>query len=255
MKSFEEVSLFLKTPIPRSEIYKRPGGGGKELSYFETWWVVHLLNECFGNTGWSSEVASIEHISNAELPTYRAKVTIKAMVRGPSDDKGNPTYLTISHDGIGTCSGKDHEMSIKGAESDALKRAAVKFGNRLGNGLYDKSEEFIHDDQKATDKPAGVQPKIQEASSKPSTTPKVQPRQETQTGTSVAGPGPRDQINSLIRSTASVAFSKKSLVEGEPWTLPRMQEKYKQEYGVEQTENLSDDQANEVLLFLKGIIL
>lgn len=256
MKTMNEVNAFLESDIPRGEISTRKGSNNTNLSYLKTWKVNDLLNACFGNMGWSSSTSTPVLIGQTEDRSgklqyvYLAKTEIKALVAGESSG----TFLQVTHDGVGTCIGYDHEMAIKGAESDSLKRAAVKFGKRLGLALYDKSEEFIDDSE--SKKPAAASPRPSTTGAKPSVLPKPQVEQAPQAaakGTSGGSNKERDTLNSLIRSTAAVAFSKKVLVEGEPWTMDRMKAMIAS-YGVTYTEDLQEPQAREVLGFLNQLV-
>jgi len=58
--------------------------------------------------------------------TYIARVRVKA---------GG-----VTREGWGGDSSHDHEMAVKGAETDAIKRALRTFGNQFGLPLYDKEE-------------------------------------------------------------------------------------------------------------------
>ena len=46
----------------------------------------------------------------------------------------------MTREGWGGDNGNDHENAVKGAETDAIKRALRTFGNQFGLPLYDKEE-------------------------------------------------------------------------------------------------------------------
>lgn len=245
MKSLNEVQQYLNAPIPRSDIWVRDGAGGKKLAYFEAWYVIKTLNDAFGNTGWDSETLEMELIQGTELPTYRAKTRIKGTIR-----IGDNTHFSISHDGYGIGTGKkvgDHEMALKAAESDSFKRAAMKFGNRTGLGLYDDSEAGI--EQKQENK--GPTPAAQSSGVRPQGTPApkatpVAPKEPGHVLKAQTGSASREQVNSLIRSTASVAFAKKVIYQDKPFDLNAMKAMIAG-YGVPALENLTDEQAADIL--------
>ena len=63
--------------------------------------------------------------------------------------KENPRYTIarvrvrasgVTREGWGGDNGNDHENAVKGAETDAIKRALRTFGNQFGLPLYDKEE-------------------------------------------------------------------------------------------------------------------
>jgi len=120
------------------------------LSYFETWQVIDRLNQILGTENWSHQVLQITKLE-AEKPTYMAHVRLTVNVGG---------VVTVK-DGIGygTDKGKynPHEMAIKEAESDALKRAAKNLGRSVGLALYDKSQEYVSDEDSSKTTTANLQ--------------------------------------------------------------------------------------------------
>lgn len=125
----------LDANIPREVISTREQANTK-LSYLETWYVIDRLNQVLGTENWSHQVLQLTKLE-AEKPTYMAHVRLTVNLGG---------VVTVK-DGIGygTDKGKynPHEMAIKEAESDALKRAAKNLGRSVGLALYDKSQEFV----------------------------------------------------------------------------------------------------------------
>jgi hypothetical protein len=109
--------------------------GGTRLTYIPVSEVITRLNRVFGVGGWSSQIVSCKR---DELdPDYIvASVTLSARVADSDDVTGG----WISHDGIGgqkikrTKNGDIVDLGdeMKGAVSDALKKAAQQFGI----GLY-----------------------------------------------------------------------------------------------------------------------
>lgn len=247
MKSFEEIQKQLDEKIPRDVISERDGGGGRKLSYLETHYVIDRMNKVFGNCGWDFETVSNEAIPGADKPTYVAKVRIKAMVKVAEGQ-----FITITKEGTGYGRDKStlnpHEMATKEAESDALKRAAMKFGMSLGLALYSKDQENIDD---GTDEAKGT-------NSRGTTTVFTKPAAEasmaakstqtsTGTGAAVTAPTPREKTNKLISSTSKVILDKKLKTQEELITMV-------ESYNVKKKENLTDTQANELLGKLREIL-
>lgn len=121
--------------INPSRIAKRQGGGGKALSYLEAWDVKAHLIRIFGFGNWSADV--IESSLAFEEKTERNwsvgyKVTLRLVIH----DLG----CTYTESAVGSASlpqrGEAHDMAIKTAESDALKRAAINLGDQFGLSLY-----------------------------------------------------------------------------------------------------------------------
>jgi len=126
----EEVLNALSQPLDVQRVSKRSGAGSKSLSYLESQDVIATLNRIFGFDGWSDRVLAIEPVNEN---VWRATVEISARIGGE--------WITHSDTGIGlTRSQKAEEVEkcLKESVSDALKRAARKFGDQFGNCLYEK---------------------------------------------------------------------------------------------------------------------
>jgi DNA repair and recombination protein RAD52 len=115
---------------------------GRPVSYVEGWHVIAEANRIFGFDGWQrhtlycGEVSRVErNIGNPPKPGF--KVGYEAKVRIIVGD--------IIRDGTGHGSGiatdlfDAIESAAKEAETDAMKRAFITFGNPFGLALYDKS--------------------------------------------------------------------------------------------------------------------
>jgi len=124
----------LSEPFP-PEMERTLNKGGTRLTYIPVSEVINRLNRVFGVDGWSS---TIVYCKRDELdPDYIvAAVTLSARIAG--DDKTSGGW--VGHDGIGgqkikrTKNGDIVDLGdeMKGAVSDALKKAAQHFGI----GLY-----------------------------------------------------------------------------------------------------------------------
>jgi DNA recombination protein Rad52 len=239
MKTPEQITAFLEKSIPRDEVSTRDGGKGQRLSYLETWRVIDLLNEAFGNLGWDSETKELVQVTGTQYPTYRATVRLRAIVQ-----VGEGSYLNITKEGSGWGADKSdrnqHEMAVKEAESDALKRAAMKFGKRLGLALYDKSQEFVADEEpKAAPAVAPSARQVVKTQAKPSVAPKeLAP---------VPAAKDREVVIKLIKSTAKVIWDKKIATKEETQKILESQ-------GVKSSDELNETQAQEVLSQLQGML-
>lgn len=125
---------------------------GRKLGYVEGWHVINEANRIFGFEGWDSELAHFNRV--AEFP--------RKIGRAPNQRDGwSVSYVakvritvragrrSVIREGVGSGHGIDadlglaHESALKEAETDALKRALVKFGNKFGLALYDKKRENV----------------------------------------------------------------------------------------------------------------
>lgn len=244
MKEHKDIVEFLEQPIPRDEVATRSGGGAKKLSYLETWKVIDLLNEAFGNLGWDSETIEMIQVTGTDFPTYRAKVRIKAIVQVQPGQ-----YLTVTKEGYGWGADKSklnaHEMAVKEAESDAIKRAAMKFGKRVGLALYDKTQEHVTDEQGDAGKETGRAQPVQASQGAPVA------QAERSVAREVAGPkaaAPREVVSKTIRATAKVLADKKVA------TMEQIKEILATYNGAKNVDDLSDEHAHEVLNKLQGML-
>ena len=122
--------------INPTRIAKRQGGGGKSLSYLESWDVKAHLIRIFGFGGWSWNVLKAELAFEEQNERGNWNVGYKVIGR---------LYIhslecDYSEAAVGSASlsqrGEAHDMAVKTAESDALKRAAINLGDQFGLSLY-----------------------------------------------------------------------------------------------------------------------
>ena len=143
-QGFESILAALSEPLPETVIRQRVGwrdSSGEErwVDYIDWHTAADILDQVCPD--WSHEVREIAVIG--DLVAVTAAITIKGVTRC----------------GVGVDSALD-ERGIKGAEHDALKRAAVKFG--LARSLYSKGQNK----RKSTPQSSARQKTSKEASSK-----------------------------------------------------------------------------------------
>jgi hypothetical protein len=140
----------LSAPLNRAHISSREQGRSK-VNYLQSFVVLQEANRIFGFDGWQRQTLSCRCVSQAERligeskrpgwgVTYiaRVRITVSAGAHGPLIREG-----TGAGHGIDTDLGLAHESAIKEAETDAMKRALVTFGNPFGLALYDKSQRQV----------------------------------------------------------------------------------------------------------------
>jgi len=141
----------LQKKLDPSHIAKREQSG-KQLSYVEGWHVIAEANRIFGFDAWNRETVTL-------LETSRDLVHIKGYQGKPDYDQWRVSYLArvritvgdIIREGTGYGSGMAKpealgdaiESAAKEAETDAMKRALMTFGNPFGLALYDKSHANV----------------------------------------------------------------------------------------------------------------
>lgn len=151
--SVQQYEQLLK-PLNPSRVAKR-GQAGRQLSYLEAWDVKAHLIRIFGFGGWSWEVlvASMAYEEHNE----KGQWSVGYKVIGTLMVSALDCRYTEAAVGSATLPsrGEAHDMAVKTAESDALKRAAINLGTQFGLSLYDNGS--TNDVVKATlAKPEGV---------------------------------------------------------------------------------------------------
>lgn len=135
----------LAAPLKSSNVKER-SQSGRTLSYIEGWHAIAEANRIFGFDGWCRETIELKCVSESArtIGTQKANgwgVTYSARVR--------ITVGEIVREGCGTGHGIDrdlgqaHESALKEAETDAMKRAFMTFGNQFGLALYDKTQANV----------------------------------------------------------------------------------------------------------------
>lgn len=168
-----QQSNTLSAPTPAQFIRKKPGRGGKSVSYVEGGYVTNQLNKVFGPMNWSFEVTERgetqrinEKNAEGEVWVY-GKLTIHDHQRGYTVSKGqygqHPVHKNVP---MGD--------ALKAAETDALKKCASLFGIALdvywgqldtdANHQGPKNDPMMGDDKPTTKKPAKNEPTIFERS-------------------------------------------------------------------------------------------
>lgn len=113
---------------------KRVSKDNKGFSHLEAWDVRRRLTEIFGHGGWSTEIRSVELVSE---DNGGGKWTVIYRVHGTLVI-GSTIYEDVAVGGaVNQPSRVDaHDNALKSAASGALKRCAVNLGDQFGLSLY-----------------------------------------------------------------------------------------------------------------------
>lgn len=148
MKKFsDDIIKDLQAPLSRSAVKERKQSG-RTLSYVEGWHAISEANRIFGFDAWTRETIDIRVVS--EKPRK---------IGANKEDGWGVTYVCkvrvevagVVREGCGAGHGIDrdlgqaHESALKEAETDAMKRALMTFGNPFGLALYDKTQANVAD--------------------------------------------------------------------------------------------------------------
>ena len=140
----------LSAPLDRAKVKQREQGRAK-VSYLEGWQAIAEANRIFGFDGWQRETIAVQCVAERERTlgssnragwgvTYTARVRICV---------GADAASQVIREGSGAGHGIDadlgqaHESALKEAETDAMKRALMTFGNPFGLALYDKQQREV----------------------------------------------------------------------------------------------------------------
>jgi hypothetical protein len=121
------------------------------VSYLEGWQVIAEANRIFGFDGWQRQTMAVRCVAQAERLIGREQkpgwgVTYTARVRVTVTAGGLPPLIregSGAGHGIDVDLGQAHESALKEAETDAMKRALMTFGNPFGLALYDKAQRQV----------------------------------------------------------------------------------------------------------------
>lgn len=145
----------LSAPLDRANVRQREQGRSL-VSYLEGWQVIAEANRIFGFDGWQRQTVAVRCVAQAErligargtsrdqkpgwgvTYTARVRVTVTAGGLTPLIREGSGA----GH-GIDVDLGQAHESALKEAETDAMKRALMTFGNPFGLALYDKRQREV----------------------------------------------------------------------------------------------------------------
>lgn len=230
MRTLEQIRSDLDSNIPRDVISEREGSNGQKLSYLAGWYVIDRMNQVFGAGNWASEVTNLSRTFEGALDqrrgnsTYQVNyvsyvATVRLSVKFP--DGSVVAFVDVGFgDGQDRSNpGKAHELAVKEAVTDGVKRCAKSLGRSMGLALYDKSQEFI------SDAPVDPKPKVEKET-------QVSTKSENKTTKSS---GEIKAIENSIRHAARI------LADTQVLSLDKFKSTYLVPRGVEKLAALTED--------------
>lgn len=134
----------LTAPLDKARVATREQGG-KTLSYIEAWHAIAEANRIFGFGQWDRETVELRQLGEPRDVSGKMRVGYSARVR--ITVRAGDSIIIREGCGFGSGIDKDtdqaHESALKEAESDAMKRALMTFGNAFGLALYDKTQANV----------------------------------------------------------------------------------------------------------------
>lgn len=143
----QDITDALAAPLDKASVKSRKQAG-RDLSYIEAWHAIAEANRIFGFDGWDRETVELVQLGEPREVNGKWRVGYRAKVRIRVDTSGGEVRAIV-REGCGFGSGIDndvdqaHESALKEAESDAMKRALMTFGNPFGLALYDKTQANV----------------------------------------------------------------------------------------------------------------
>jgi Rad52/22 family double-strand break repair protein len=160
------VGRLLATKPLVTDVMTRPGPGNKKLVYLSGDTITRSLNEIFTYTGWNLQIVKTEQVLCVDTKATSAAAAAANVMKKPPTTNTTATpsvpqphppmwhvaYLshvriTLTQSGtyredLGAGDAMDKNLgtaiqhAIKASITDAMKRAARHFGDKLGNSLY-----------------------------------------------------------------------------------------------------------------------
>ena len=195
--STEQIAA-LSAPLDRAKVQTR-SQAGRSLAYLEGWQAIAEANRIFGFDGWQRETIAVQCVSERERTlgssnragwgvTYTARVRIRV---GEVIREGSGAGHGIDAD-----LGQAHESALKEAETDAMKRALMTFGNPFGLALYDKQQREV---TSSATPASNANPSSRPAEAAPRQQPQSPAQQEKDPSLDPLDPGTIQQILATVR--------------------------------------------------------
>lgn len=153
MKFDAETKAALQAPLSRACVKERMQAGRK-FSYVEGWHAIAEANRIFGFDAWTRETVEVKCVMERERtigqqakPGWGVSYIARVRVSVGFSERIVREGIGAGH-GIDVDLGQAHESAIKEAETDAMKRALMTFGNPFGLALYDKDQAGVVDEPK-----------------------------------------------------------------------------------------------------------
>lgn len=135
----------LEKPLDMRHVAGRTQSGRK-LDYIEGWHAIAEANRIFGFDGWQRETVEMREVRTPEQvksqggkTTWRVGFVAKVRVKVGDIIREGTGYGSGALPDLGEA----YESAVKEAETDAMKRALMTFGNPFGLALYDKERTNV----------------------------------------------------------------------------------------------------------------
>jgi len=151
------------------------------LSYIEAHDAIRTANEVFGIGGWGYEVVELTHLGTEPAKSrssgkegfrvgYRAvvRVTVYGTQPNLNQTPASPSRPPVTYSDVGFGDSVDysgstisvHELAMKEAVSDGVKRALKNLGDQFGLGLYDAERRADVERRRGLNTEAGIKREV-----------------------------------------------------------------------------------------------
>lgn len=146
----DKIISELDSKIPATAVRERSGGNGMRLSYLEGHYVIDRLNKLFGQGNWSHQVRELKtcHVSTEPDDKGRFHCSYYAVIalELKFPDGTEAVFSDVGYgEGMDRLPTKCHELAVKEAVTDGIKRCAKSLGMSMGLALYSKDQENVED--------------------------------------------------------------------------------------------------------------
>jgi len=142
------IDRFLQCKPLQSDISKRPGPGGRQLLYLSGECVTRTLNQAFGFKGWNLAIVKTDQVVCQQQMAANDKAGSRWQVGYTAHVRITHVYSGSFREDVGAGESIDKQLgtavqhALKGSITDAVKRAARHFGEKLGNSLYQSNFHY-----------------------------------------------------------------------------------------------------------------
>ena len=142
--AFTDTQICLLKAKLDPQYIKTRSANGRSLNYVEGWHAIAEANRIFGFDAWDRRTISTACVwSGQSGQVYAAAYTAKVCVSVRAGEIIVVREGSGTGEGTGSTPGQAHELALKGAETDATKRALATFGNSFGLALYDREQAGV----------------------------------------------------------------------------------------------------------------
>lgn len=149
MSGFDDTAIKSLGKKLNPDVVKKRSQGNFDFSYIEGWHAIAEANRIFGFDGWNRETMHTSCVASFDCKLHKGKEWEKDGFSVTYSAKVRITVGNVAREGSGHGHGKSedlglaHESAEKEAETDAMKRAFMTFGNPFGLALYDKHQANV----------------------------------------------------------------------------------------------------------------